>query len=87
MLELLERDAKAKCYPERWQDASEAEISQFDVVVCFENRIYDICIEDIQNRTPQEFKSIHIVAMPVKDTPDDAKAAEADVVRLCKMVF
>ncbi len=43
--------------------------------------------EDAQNREPEEFKPLHFVAMPVKDTPEDAEKAEQDVICLAAMVW
>ncbi len=117
VLKLLLRNSKAKRCPERWQDAPGFEITSFDVVLCFENRIFDICVEgnrtphlhavpinvllysellsplfcviyyeDAQNREPEEFKPLHFVAMPVKDTPEEAEKAEQDVICLARMV-
>ncbi len=45
-----------------------------------------IYYEDAQNREPEEFKPVHFVAMPVKDTPEDAEKAEQDVMYLVRMV-
>ncbi len=46
-----------------------------------------IYYEDAQNREPEEFKPLHFVAMPVKDTPEEAEKAEQDVMCLVRMVW
>eukprot|EP00611_Tribonema_gayanum_P023518 TRINITY_DN4964_c0_g1_i3.p2 TRINITY_DN4964_c0_g1~~TRINITY_DN4964_c0_g1_i3.p2 ORF type:complete len:118 (-),score=10.41 TRINITY_DN4964_c0_g1_i3:130-483(-) len=41
---------------------------------------------DFQNRPPFEFKPIHIVSLPVMDTPQHAEQAMVDVLKLVKML-
>ncbi|CAM9269126.1 unnamed protein product, partial [Choristocarpus tenellus] len=47
VLSLLARDAVTKRSPERWQDAKGKEVSNFDIVVCFETRVFDLVVEGI----------------------------------------
>jgi hypothetical protein len=41
---------------------------------------------DMQNRHPQDFKPLHLIQLPVTDTPQDAEASVGDVLNLCNMV-
>lgn len=45
VLGLLERDAATKRAPERWQALDSEEVAAFDVVVCFESRVFDLVVE------------------------------------------
>lgn len=45
VLGLLERDAATKKAPERWQALKGDEVASFDVVVCFESRVFDLVVE------------------------------------------
>ena len=45
VLALLERDAVTKRAPERWQALESQEVASFDVVVCFESRVFDLVVE------------------------------------------
>lgn len=45
VLGLLERNAGIKLAPERWQDLPDAVVSSFDIVLCFEKRIFDLVLE------------------------------------------
>lgn len=45
VLGLLERDAATKRAPERWQALKGDEVASFDVVVCFESRVFDLVVE------------------------------------------
>ncbi|KAG5175407.1 Ssu72-like protein-domain-containing protein [Tribonema minus] len=86
LLKLLSRDACTKRHPERWQDLGSADTAKFDIIICFNDKIFDLCIEDFQNRPPFDFKPIHIVSLPVMDTPQHAEQAMVDVLKLVKML-
>ncbi|KDO17548.1 hypothetical protein SPRG_17059 [Saprolegnia parasitica CBS 223.65] len=45
VLAMLERDILTKKAPQKWQDNSTTDLAQLDVVVCFEDRIFDIVLE------------------------------------------
>jgi hypothetical protein len=47
-------------------------------------RLYSLT--DMQNRHPQDFKPLHLIQLPVTDTPQDAEASVSDVLNLCNMV-
>ena len=46
MFEMLRRNAKIKPAPQRWQTHSDR--ARFDVVVCFEERVFDLVMEDLR---------------------------------------
>lgn len=45
VLGLLQRDAVTKRAPEKWQALEGEEVASFDVVVCFESRVFDLVVE------------------------------------------
>ncbi|CBN77986.1 conserved unknown protein [Ectocarpus siliculosus] len=47
VLGLLERNATTKRAPERWQSLDGEHVASFDVVVCFESRVFDLVVEGI----------------------------------------
>ena len=50
IIPLCLRATSIKEAPERWQDAPDEQVRGHDVVVCFEERIFDACVEDLQSR-------------------------------------
>jgi len=45
VLAMLERDIITKKAPQRWQDNTLKDLAQLDVVLCFEDRIFEIVVE------------------------------------------
>lgn len=45
LLDIIKRNKQIKLAPERWQDADFDVVRSYDVVVCFEQRIFDLVIE------------------------------------------
>lgn len=45
LLDILKRNKQIKRAPERWQDVDADTVAGYDVVVCYENRIYDLVME------------------------------------------
>ena len=57
----------AQVAPQRWQDTPSIVVQKHDVVIAFEERIYDAVIEDLQTREPTEdFKAIHVICLDTK---------------------
>jgi RNA polymerase II subunit A C-terminal domain phosphatase SSU72 len=53
--------------PQRWQDTPSEDIQKHDVVIAFEERIYDAVVEDLQAREPTEdFKALHVICLDTK---------------------
>lgn len=50
VLGLLARDAATKRAPERWQALTGQEVASFDIVVCFESRVFDLVVEGTWGR-------------------------------------
>lgn len=87
VLQLCLRGAAVKRAPQRWQDVPSEDIAKHDVVIAFEERIYDAVIEDLQMREPtQEFAPIHVICLDTKDNPHEAARQGIVALRLCWML-
>jgi RNA polymerase II subunit A C-terminal domain phosphatase SSU72 len=82
VLQLCRRGAAVKRSPTRWQDTPN--VNEHDVVIAFEERIYDAVIEDLQMREPTEdFKPIHVICLDTKDNPHEAAVQGQVSLDLC----
>jgi RNA polymerase II subunit A C-terminal domain phosphatase SSU72 len=82
VLQLCQRGAAVKTSPTRWQDCMT--VNEHQVVICFEERIYDAVIEDIQNREPtNDFHEMHIICLDTKDNPTEAAVSGQVCLDLC----
>eukprot|EP00002_Diphylleia_rotans_P003992 TRINITY_DN12872_c0_g1_i2.p1 TRINITY_DN12872_c0_g1~~TRINITY_DN12872_c0_g1_i2.p1 ORF type:complete len:197 (+),score=54.54 TRINITY_DN12872_c0_g1_i2:56-646(+) len=69
LLGILERNFNTKEAPQRWQ---EEKSKYYDVVICFEERIYDDVVEDLLKRGPMMLKPVHVININVKDNEEEA---------------
>jgi RNA polymerase II subunit A C-terminal domain phosphatase SSU72 len=84
VLSLCQRGAAVKKGPQRWQDVSDDIASRHDVVIAFEERIFDAIIEDLQLRQPtQEYRPIHVICLDTKDNPHEAAIQGQVALDLC----
>jgi RNA polymerase II-interacting protein involved in transcription start site selection len=84
VLGLCRRGAAVKAGPQRWQDTSNSDVTKHDVVIAFEERIYDAVVDDLQTREPTEdFEAIHVVCLDTKDNPHEAKVQGRVALELC----
>lgn len=66
VLAMLERNARVKRAPERWADAGK---ERFDVVLCFEARVFEAVVEDfVCARSPTVFQPAFVLNLEVLDT-------------------
>jgi RNA polymerase II subunit A C-terminal domain phosphatase SSU72 len=73
---MTERNASVKTAPERWQDNK----LQYDVVFTYEERVFDLVVEDLMNREPSLTPQlVHVFNIQTKDNHEEAQlAAEVD---------
>jgi RNA polymerase II subunit A C-terminal domain phosphatase SSU72 len=84
VLQLCRRGAAVKRAPQRWQDMESAEAGEHDVVIAFEERIFDAVVEDLQMREPTEdFSPIHVICLDTKDNPHEAALQGRVALELC----
>ncbi|XP_024520465.1 RNA polymerase II subunit A C-terminal domain phosphatase ssu72 isoform X1 [Selaginella moellendorffii] len=84
LLPMLKRNASVKDAPQRWQD--NAGDGAFDVVLTFEERVFDLVNEDLQNREQTLFKTVLVVNLDVKDNHEEAAVGAKLALDLCKKV-
>jgi RNA polymerase II subunit A C-terminal domain phosphatase SSU72 len=84
VLNLCRRGASVKLAPQRWQDTPTTFIAQHDIVIAFEERIFDAVVEDLQMREPTEdLAPIHVICLDTKDNPQEAKIQGRIALELC----
>ncbi|KAL4159117.1 hypothetical protein PRNP1_004888 [Phytophthora ramorum] len=92
VLSMLERDMLTKKCPQRWQDLSGKELQALDVVLCFDDRIFEIVLEDLQLRgapgsePTTAWRPLHLLCLDTKDTPEHAKVGGSLALELCQAI-
>ncbi|KAJ8429455.1 hypothetical protein Cgig2_015307 [Carnegiea gigantea] len=84
ILPMLKRNSSVKLAPQRWQD--NAADGSFDVVITFEEKVFDMVIEDLHNRDPVLMKPVLIINLEVKDNHDEAAVGARLTLELCQEV-
>ncbi|KAK4535351.1 hypothetical protein CDCA_CDCA04G1376 [Cyanidium caldarium] len=83
VLRMLERNMAVKVAPERWQERAEPR-KHFDVVLAFEERVFEAVLEDLQARDAVELTPVHVMNLEVRDTHADAAESGPLVLQLCE---
>ena len=85
---LCQRALSLKPSPSRWQDLQTCNIVEgHDIVLAFEERIFDAIVEDLQTRDPTpEFKPLVIICLDTKDNPTEGQLAGLEALRLCRLI-
>ena len=84
LLGMVERNIRIKDGPERFQECNIQEVARMDVVFCFEGRVFDLLIEDLEGREPKNFEPVHVLNLEVKDTPEEAEIGARVALELCE---
>jgi len=79
--QMLERNMKIKPAPQRWQDSQ----ITCDVVVCFEERVFDTVVADVKSRGGSD-ETLLVINLDVLDSLDSAAIAAPQALRLCEMI-
>mmetsp|Transcript_29921 Transcript_29921/g.72839 ORF Transcript_29921/g.72839 Transcript_29921/m.72839 type:complete len:275 (+) Transcript_29921:877-1701(+) len=79
LLDMTARNASVKRAPERFQDEH---AQQFDIVICYEPRVFDAVVEDLSSRPSRTYRSVHVIGLPVKDNRKEAERGADDTVAL-----
>lgn len=82
ILQMLKRNLNVKKAPQRWQD--NAADGAFDVVLTFEERVFDSVVEDLQNREQMSMKTALVVNLDVKDNHESAAVGAKLALDLCQ---
>lgn len=79
LVDLLQRNAKVKAKPERWQSLSTEFVAQQNVIITFQDRVFEMLMDDVESRLPRpESQAVHVVNITTRDDPQSALAG-ADV--------
>ena len=83
VLNMLARNASVKTAPERWHTERH---HTFDVVIAFEDRVFDALVDHFMKRESESFHLAHVINFPVKDTHEEAAIGAQQVLKLCSMI-
>ncbi|BAU02657.1 hypothetical protein LR48_Vigan10g040100 [Vigna angularis] len=84
ILAMLKRNATVKLAPQRWQE--NAVDGVFDVVLTFEEKVFDMVIEDLHNRDQVLLKAVLVINLEVKDNHDEAAVGAKHTLDLCQEI-
>ncbi|GAQ81768.1 RNA polymerase II subunit A C-terminal domain phosphatase SSU72 [Klebsormidium nitens] len=82
ILEMLQRNMAVKGAPQRWQDNHEDGF--FDIVLTFEERVFDAVLEDMQSRQSKG-QSALVVHLEIRDSHEEAASGAKLALELCQM--
>ncbi|KAJ7975289.1 RNA polymerase II subunit A C-terminal domain phosphatase SSU72 [Quillaja saponaria] len=84
ILPMLKRNSTVKLAPQRWQD--NAADGSFDVVFTFEEKVFDMVIEDLHGRDQTLMKSVLVINLEVKDNHEEAAIGGRLTLDLCQEI-
>ncbi|KAM7250004.1 hypothetical protein ACFE04_021887 [Oxalis oulophora] len=84
ILPMLKRNMGVKLAPQRWQD--NAGDGVFDVVLTFEEKVFDMVLEDLHNRDQVLLKTVLIINLEVKDNHEEAAIGGRQALELCQEI-
>ncbi|CAB4281437.1 hypothetical protein PRUPE_5G237600 [Prunus persica] len=84
ILPMLKRNSTVKLAPQRWQD--NAADGSFDVVFTFEEKVFDMVLEDLNNRDHVLKKCALIINLEVKDNHEEAAVGARLALDLCQEI-
>ncbi|KAL5542280.1 hypothetical protein UlMin_009990 [Ulmus minor] len=84
ILPMLKRNLGVKTAPQRWQD--NAADGCFDIVFTFEEKVFDMVIEDLHNRDHVLLKTVLVINLEVKDNHEEAAIGARLALDLCQEI-
>uniref|UniRef100_A0A2P2IPG2 RNA polymerase II subunit A C-terminal domain phosphatase SSU72 n=2 Tax=Rhizophora mucronata TaxID=61149 RepID=A0A2P2IPG2_RHIMU len=84
ILPMLKRNYGVKLAPQRWQD--NAADGSFDVVFTFEEKVFDMVVEDLHSRDHDLLKTVLIINLEVKDNHEEAAVGARLALDLCEQI-
>ncbi|XP_042516576.1 RNA polymerase II subunit A C-terminal domain phosphatase SSU72-like [Macadamia integrifolia] len=84
ILPMLKRNLSVKPAPQRWQE--NAADGSFDVVFTFEEKVFDMVIEDLNNREHLLMKPVLVISLDVKDNHEEAAVGARLTLNLCQQL-
>ncbi|KAI4330116.1 hypothetical protein MLD38_028422 [Melastoma candidum] len=84
ILPMLKRNYSVKAAPQRWQDNDSDGV--FDMVMTFEEKVFDMVLEDLHTREQSHMKPVLMINLEVKDNHEEvATGAQLDL-DLCREI-
>ncbi|KAI4326140.1 hypothetical protein MLD38_031481 [Melastoma candidum] len=84
ILPMLKRNYSVKTAPQRWQD--NASDGVFDVVMTFEEKVFDMVLEDLHTREQSLMKPVLVINLEVKDNHEEAATGAQLALDLCREI-
>ncbi|WCJ21450.1 Phosphoribosylformylglycinamidine cyclo-ligase [Euphorbia peplus] len=84
ILPMLKRNLSVKLAPPRWQD--NAADGLFDVVFTFEEKVFDMVVEDVHTRDHVHMKCVLVINLEVKDNHEEAAIGARLTLDLCQEI-
>ncbi|KAE8009167.1 hypothetical protein FH972_005619 [Carpinus fangiana] len=84
ILPMLKRNSAVKLAPQRWQE--NAADGSFDVVFSFEEKVFDMVVEDLHNRDHVLMKPVLVINLEVKDNHEEAAIGARLTLDLCQQI-
>ncbi|XWS66279.1 hypothetical protein CRYUN_Cryun05aG0185800 [Craigia yunnanensis] len=84
ILPMLKRNSSVKLAPQRWQD--NAADGSFDIVFTFEEKVFNMVIEDLHSRDQVLLKSVLVINLEVKDNHEEAAVGARLALDLCEQI-
>ncbi|XP_050257636.1 uncharacterized protein LOC126702819 [Quercus robur] len=84
ILPMLKRNSSVKLAPQRWQE--NAADGSFDVVFAFEEKVFDMVVEDLHSRDQALMKTVLVINLEVKDNHEEAAIGARLTLDLCQEI-
>ncbi|CAI9113211.1 OLC1v1013781C2 [Oldenlandia corymbosa var. corymbosa] len=84
ILPMLKRNLGVKTAPQRWQE--NAADGSFDIVLTFEEKVFDMVLEDLHNRRHAFMRPVLVINLEVKDNHEEAAVGARQALLLCQDV-
>lgn len=84
ILPMLKRNMSVKLAPQRWQENSPD--GPFDVVLTFEEKVFDMVLEDLNTREQTLMKTVLVINLEVKDNHEEAATGAQLALDLCREI-
>ncbi|KAI5683323.1 hypothetical protein M9H77_04551 [Catharanthus roseus] len=81
ILPMLKRNIAVKLAPQRWQENVADGV--FDVVLTFEEKVFDMVVEDLHTRNHVFMKPVLVINLEVKDNHEEAAIGAKLALLLC----
>ncbi|CAI9113210.1 OLC1v1013781C1 [Oldenlandia corymbosa var. corymbosa] len=82
ILPMLKRNLGVKTAPQRWQE--NAADGSFDIVLTFEEKVFDMVLEDLHNRRHAFMRPVLVINLEVKDNHEEAAVGARQALLLCQ---